>query len=32
MYFIDRNQINQTLDHMEELLALYEEEKEWAED
>ena len=31
MYFIDRNQISETLTHMEELLALYEKENEWAE-
>ena len=29
MYFIDRNKINQTLEHMEELLALYDTEKGW---
>ncbi|WP_192600046.1 DUF86 domain-containing protein [Sporosarcina limicola] len=32
MYFIDRNQINETLEHMEGLLALYESGSRWAED
>lgn len=32
MYFIDRNQIEHTLTHMEKLLALYEEEQGWKED
>ena len=27
MYFIDRNQINKHLTHMEELLAIYERER-----
>ena len=29
MYFVDRNHIENALSHMEELLALYNEEKEW---
>ncbi len=29
MYFIDRNQIEKALTHMEELLALYKKEKNW---
>ena len=29
MYFVDRNQIEHTLTHMEKLLALYGEEKGW---
>lgn len=29
MYFIDRTKVNETLEHMEELLALYKETKEW---
>ncbi|MFD1927543.1 DUF86 domain-containing protein [Sporosarcina siberiensis] len=29
MYFIDRTKVNETLEHMEELLALYGETKEW---
>ena len=29
MYFIDRNKINQTLEHMEDLLDLYKEKEEW---
>lgn len=32
MYFIDRNQIENTLQHMEKLLALYKEEKGWEAD
>ena len=32
MYFIDRNQIEKALSHMEELLALYKEEEKWSED
>lgn len=32
MYFIDRNQIEKALSHMEELLALYKEEENWEED
>ena len=32
MYFIDRNQISMALDHMEELLTLYKEEKKWEAD
>ena len=31
MYFIDRNKINQTLNHMEELLTLYENKEDWKE-
>lgn len=31
MYFIDRTQIDRTVDHMEELLALYKEEDHWEE-
>jgi uncharacterized protein YutE (UPF0331/DUF86 family) len=29
VYFIDRNQINETLNHMEKLLTLYENENGW---
>lgn len=32
MYFVDRNQIEKALTHMEELLALYQQEKTWKED
>ncbi|WP_172373120.1 DUF86 domain-containing protein [Sporosarcina jiandibaonis] len=32
MYFIDRNQIENALTHMEKLLTLYNEEKEWTSD
>lgn len=32
MYFIDRNQINETLDYMEELLALYGDGSSWSEE
>lgn len=32
MYFIDRNQIEKALSHMEELLALYKGEEKWSED
>ena len=32
MYFIDRNQIEKALSHMEDLLALYKEEENWSED
>ncbi|QUW23254.1 DUF86 domain-containing protein [Sporosarcina sp. Marseille-Q4063] len=32
MYFIDRNQIENALAHMEKLLTLYNEEKEWTTD
>ena len=32
MYFVDRNQINKALDHMENLLALYERGNRWADD
>lgn len=32
MYFIDRNQIESTLQHMEQLLALYEKERQWEAD
>lgn len=32
MYFIDRNQIEKALSHMEELLALYKKEDNWGED
>lgn len=32
MYFVDRNQIEHTLTHMEKLLALYGEEKGWEDD
>lgn len=32
MYFIDRNQIEKALLHMEELLVLYKEEDNWNED
>ncbi|WP_438312337.1 DUF86 domain-containing protein [Sporosarcina sp. FA9] len=31
MYFIDRTKVNETLEHMEELLVLYEEKKEWTD-
>lgn len=30
MYFIDRNNINKTVDYMNDLLALYEEKGDWA--
>lgn len=30
MYFVDRNQINDALVHMEKLLGVYEQEKDWA--
>ena len=32
MYFIDRNQIDESLDHMEELLAIYRNGSNWADD
>ena len=32
MYFVDRNQINETLDHMEELLAIYKNESRWTDE
>ncbi|NYF26184.1 DUF86 domain-containing protein [Sporosarcina sp. JAI121] len=32
MYFVDRNQIGESLTHMESLLALYNSENEWQED
>ena len=32
MYFIDRNQIENTLQHMEKLLVLYKEDKGWEAD
>ena len=32
MYFIDRNQIEKALTHMEELVALYKKEENWSED
>lgn len=32
MYFIDRNQIENTLQHMEKLLVLYKEEQGWKAD
>lgn len=32
MYFVDRNQINETLDYMEELLATYKAGSRWAEE
>lgn len=32
MYFIDRNQIEKALTHMEKLLTLYKEEEVWKED
>ena len=32
MYFVDRNQISESLNHMESLLALYRNENEWQED
>ncbi len=32
MYFVDRNQINKALEHMEHLLGVYESESRWAED
>lgn len=32
MYFIDRNQIEKALTHMEKLLTLYKEEEEWEGD
>jgi len=32
MYFIDRNQIEKALSHMEELLTLYKEEENWEGD
>lgn len=32
VYFVDRNQIEKALNHMEELLSLYKEEDNWQED
>ncbi|MEK4713703.1 DUF86 domain-containing protein [Sporosarcina sp. FSL K6-5500] len=32
MYFVDRNQISESLNHMEVLLKLYRNEKEWQKD
>lgn len=32
MYFVDRNQISETLNHMEELLAIYKSGSRWADD
>ena len=32
MYFIDRNQIGESLDYMEELLAIYRNGSSWADD
>lgn len=32
MYFVDRNQIEKALNHIEELLALYKKEEAWNED
>lgn len=32
MYFVDRNQINETLDYMEELLAIYKNGNNWADE
>ncbi|MFJ7935725.1 DUF86 domain-containing protein [Sporosarcina sp. NPDC096371] len=32
MYFVDRNQINKALGHMENLLGIYEKESGWADD
>lgn len=32
MYFVDRNQIEKSLNHMENLLSLYEQEAAWDED
>src|SRR5690625_3587145 len=32
MYFVDRNQIEKALSHIEELLALYKKESNWNED
>ncbi|WP_318616868.1 DUF86 domain-containing protein [Sporosarcina sp. YIM B06819] len=32
MYFVDRNQINKALDHMEYLLGVYESGSRWADD
>lgn len=32
MYFVDRNQIEKSLNHMESLVALYEKEAVWNED
>ncbi|WP_342505913.1 DUF86 domain-containing protein [Sporosarcina sp. FSL K6-2383] len=32
MYFVDRNQINKALDHMENLLEIYKGGSRWAED
>jgi uncharacterized protein YutE (UPF0331/DUF86 family) len=32
VYFVDRNQINETLDYMEELLAIYKNGNNWADE
>ena len=32
MYFIDRNQISESLDHMEELLVIYRNGSRWADE
>ncbi|MEK5068828.1 DUF86 domain-containing protein [Sporosarcina sp. FSL K6-1508] len=32
MYFVDRNQISESLNHMDNLLELYKSENEWQED
>lgn len=32
MYFVDRNQINKALEHMEHLLGIYESGSSWADD
>lgn len=32
MYFVDRNQINKALEHMEHLLGVYESGSRWADD
>ncbi|MFC5591330.1 DUF86 domain-containing protein [Sporosarcina soli] len=32
MYFVDRNQINETLDYMEELLTIYKNGNHWADE
>lgn len=32
MYFVDRNQISESLNHMDNLLELYKSEKKWQED
>ncbi|HJF32788.1 MAG TPA: DUF86 domain-containing protein [Sporosarcina psychrophila] len=32
MYFVDRNQISESLNHMDNLLELYKSENEWHED